>query len=332
MEIRAATREEIESAQAVGTPLPLVRLALDMNSCATATEMEDNYRATLARGYEPLNDLIDKHSGTCSLVGSGPTIRETYKDLRGDVIAVNSAIGFLLDHGVIPKYAMLWDAADIVSKFAVPHPDVTYLVASRCHPSVFERLKDCKVIVWHAAGDHHIKELVKNEAPEPYPVMVMGGTAGVTRGVFLIHLLGYRDIHIFGGDSSYGTDGNTHVRGSLVPEKDTMVSIGYNPPIWFRTTPEWAQQVNEYQTIFAMFTMNDAVNLHVHGENTMLKCMHDLLTAKKAFQGQEKFVADIMGLTIRQHDLNEKASRGEFETAPTPKTTQPLEESKCRNS
>ena len=107
-------------------------------------------------------------------------------------------------------------------EFAVPHPDITYLVASRCHPDVFKRLEGCKIIVWHAGGDHNINDLLcERKLNEP---MVNGGSAGVTRAMFLVNCLGYTDQHIFGADSSYTGD-DTHIRGSLVPEKDLMVSI-----------------------------------------------------------------------------------------------------------
>lgn len=323
---------------AAGEILPPVRLALSMTSCITPQEMHSNFYATLERGFTPINDYLGAYSGACSVVGSGPTIKETHKELVGDVIAINSAISYLLDVGIVPKFGLLWDGAEIVEQFARPHPDITYLVASRCHPKVFERLKDCKVIVWHAGGDHDIvevmvrPEVIAKMTPQP---LIAGGSAGVTRTIYVASVLGYTDIHIFGADSCYSADGDTHIRGSLVPEKDILVSLGDNtegaPAMYFRTTPEWCAQVNEYRSIYALTvsgrlaaltkgpsnTLN--VNLEVHGES-LFKAMHDRLASKKTTLGDEKFVDHIQFQAEEQWKIDDASSRLEE------KSTQPLGE------
>lgn len=312
MEFRTATNEEVKQVFNGEKTLPLLPLALSMVGCATQEEMNTNLAQTIERGYVPINAYLDKSQGTCSLVGSGPSIRETYTELKGDVCAINSSVRFLTEHGIIPKWAMLWDAADIVSKFVVPHPEITYLVGSRCHQKVFEALKDCKVVVWHAGGDHNINELIiKNDIKEP---LVNGGSAGITRGMYLMSALGYRDIHIFGADSSYSNDGKTHVTGSLVPEKDIMVSIGNEPPKWFRTTPEWCAQVEEYRCIYAMFTHNDSHKLEVYGEG-MLKYMHEVLKTKKQEFGPEGFLKHIQAQEEHRQELSRLASQPEVQNA-----------------
>ena len=312
MEVRRATEEEFASILAAGGTPPLFPLSLLMEGCATTEEMNGNFFATLDRGYEPINAHIGEYRGTVSLVGSGPSVNETYKELQGDVIAINGAIGFLLERGIVPKFAMLWDAAAIVERFAVPHPDIIYLVASRCHPKVFERLADCRVIVWHAAGDMNIVELMnrpdviaKQPCEEP---LINGGTAGVTRGMFLATTLGYKDIHIFGGDSCYSAEGKTHVSGgSLVPEKDLSISIGNAPPRYFRTTPEWCAQVEEYRAIYTIFTCATGIALAVHGGG-MLGYMHALLEAKKEKMGVPEFLQHMAANEVNRAELSAAAN------------------------
>ncbi len=230
--------------------------------------------------------------------------------MSGDICAINSAIGFLLDHGVVPRWAMLWDAAEIVAQFAVPHPDVTYLVASRCHAAVFERLKGCKVVVWHAGGDHDIMEVMRRpdvvaKQPREEP-LVNGGSAGITRGIFLMVALGYKHIDLHGADSSYSGNA-THVRGSLVPEKDLMISIGNEPPMWFRTTPEWMAQVEEYKAIFGMMIAN-GITMEAHGTG-MLPTMHHRLKAKLALQGFDKFMEAMTQQAHERYELDMNASK-----------------------
>ena len=315
MEIRSITESEAREAQAAGRILPLVPLALDMCSCFTQEEIHKNFYATLERGYKPIMELFGKHlNQTCSIVGSGPSIKRSYTELTGDVFSVNSAIWFLLEKGIVPKYQMIWDAHEVCAKYAVPHPDVIYLIASRCHPSVFEKLKDCNVYVWHAGGDHDIIDVL--ELPDVQKKMggveplINGGSAGVTRGLFVVNALGYNNIHFFGGDSSYEGD-ETHIMGSLMKEKDMMCSMGDGtegcPATWFRTTPEWVQQVNEYRVMYGMFAIKKGVKMEVHGGG-MLGETHRRLVGKRALLGDEKLMQEITGQEADQAKHNAAAS------------------------
>ena len=266
---------------AQGDNPPLLPLLLSMECCATEGEMHSNVRATISRGYTRLNEHLDKYSGRVSLVGSGPSLSKTYQDLSGEVIAINNALKFLLEKGVVPKWAMFWDAAECVEQFAHPHPDITYLVAARCHPKVFERLKGCRQIVWYAGGDHNINDFMLENGIAQEP-MVNGGSAGITRALYLAYALGYRDFHIHGADSSYSDDGKTHVNESLVPEKDFNVWVGNQVGNkMFRTTPEWCGQIEEYKMIYPMFKVALNVPLTVHGDG-MLPFIHELLVKQYA--------------------------------------------------
>jgi len=262
-----------------GLESQLIPLFLSMEGCCTQGEMNENVLATIERGYEPLNTHLNQQSGSVSIVGSAPSISKTYKELDGDILAINSAIGYLLDKGVVPKFAMIWDAAEICENFAVPHSEVTYLLGARCHPKVFERLKGCKQICWHAGGDHNILDFMKeHEIDEP---MVNGGSAGVTRAMYLAVALGYKHLNIYGADSSYSDDGDTHITGSLVPEKDFQCWIGNGKSSkLFRTTPEWCAQVNEFRDIYSVFRHPFYnIDIDVFG-NGMLPYMAELMKAK----------------------------------------------------
>lgn len=331
MEIRPATPDEVRDAQASGRIATPVPLGLSMTSCITEQEMHANFHATLERGFTPINEYLGAFTGPCSIVGAGPTIKETHKELVGDVIAINSTISYLLDQGIVPKFGLLWDGTEVVEKFARPHPDIIYLVASRCHPKVFERLKDCKVVVWHAAGDHNILDVMtepetqrKMKIPQP---LICGGSAGVTRTIYVASILGYTDMHLFGADSCYSNEGATHVNGSVVPEKDILVALGNGdvgvPSIWFRTTPEWCAQVNEYRAIYAL-TITKAlasltqgpphvnpITLHVHGDS-LFKIMHDRLVMKREQVGDDKFI-ELVQLQCEAQAKQDEASSKIYE-------------------
>lgn len=240
--------------------------------------MNANVLATIARGYTRFNESLNTCAGAVSIVGSGPSLEITHKELDGDIMAINHALKFLLKKKIVPRFAMIWDADPICEQFAIPHPGITYLIGARCHPKVFERLKDCKVIVWHAGGDHNINDfLLQHKIVEP---MINGGSAGVTRAMYLAVALGYKELHLYGADSCYSNNGKTHVNGSLVKEKDLMVSVGKDDPVFFRTTPEWCSQVNEFRDIYSLFAHPRVrIPIITHGEG-MLPYMARLMKEK----------------------------------------------------
>ena len=90
--------------------------------------MNGNVAATIARGYAPFTEVIDRvANGRISLCGAGPSLLANLDKVTGDVFAVNSAIRVCLEHGIVPRWAMIWDCAEICEQFAIPHRDVTYL-------------------------------------------------------------------------------------------------------------------------------------------------------------------------------------------------------------
>lgn len=216
--------DQISLAQAVekgrewGSPAPLAPLILSYDVCETSDNILRNIRQTLETTYQPYMPLIaPPHKRRLSIVGFGPSIKKTWTRLKGDVWATNGAHNWLIERGVIPKYAMFWDAAKVVSGFIRPHKDVTYLIASRCHRSVFEALDGYNVYVWHAVGDAGIEDLlVEYERMEP---MLGHGSAAVTTSMLVASNMGYRNMHIFGGDSSYPEGEHTHADKSLVEER-----------------------------------------------------------------------------------------------------------------
>lgn len=225
-----------------GTLLPLM---LRYESCAVKEEVVANITATFERGYSSIIPLLSEDPiGECSIVGSAPSIEQAWPHLKGTVFACNAAHDFLISKGVIPTYGMFWDADKVVSTMFTPHESVTYLVASRCHPSVFEKLRGYKVVVWHPyAEEDPISEMLKEYGvDEP---TICGGSAGVTRCAYLAAAMGYHTQHWFGCDSSY-SDGKSHYRPSAVHEELFRVCCDHE---WFDTTRWLCGQIEDFKII-----------------------------------------------------------------------------------
>lgn len=226
----------------------------------TSDNIERNIRACLSRPYHPFtNVMANPYRPPCSIFGSGPSIDYTWPRATGDVIACNAAHDYLIKKGIVPRYAMLWDPVDVTEEFITPNPRVTYLLASRCHPKVFRRFRNHRVIVWHAAGDDCIQRLLEEyRKMEP---MIMGGSAAAIRAMFLAVAMGYMNLNVFGMDGSF--DGSsTHIRQSVVKE-DEMAPIFCNGK-WFRTASWLAVQAEDFKKC-APYLAAVGVKMTLHG-------------------------------------------------------------------
>lgn len=204
-----------------------------------------NLTATMEREYDLMQLGAEEGKGLVSIVGAGPSLAFTYKDISGDIIACNSAHDFLIGKGIVPRYAMLWDAHAVIAKVFTPHKDVTYLVGSRCHPDVFTKLEGYKVKVFHVLGDAQIEDhLLRYKKNEP---MIGGGSSSATRAAYVAGALGYQGaMHFFGVDSSYANDEETHVSGSVVEQKKMKLRCCGE---WFLVAPWMAMQAGDFKLL-----------------------------------------------------------------------------------
>lgn len=249
--------------KATGKESPWLRLFITPALANSDDHIAANIEAALAMDYTPYTQIARTQKGAVSVVGSGPSLKKNWQRLlKGpkDILACNAAYQFLLGKGIVPKYMMCFDADPLMLEFITPHPDVTFLIGSRCPPKTFELLKGCKVIVWHAAGDKHIESLLQKHGKMDEP-MVIGGTAAVTRSMVLAETLGYKEIHLWGCDSSFD-DGETHIRQSTTKERRVMVGVAGKA---FPTAPWMAQQAEDFKVLAPPLRDSFGVRFIVHG-------------------------------------------------------------------
>ena len=100
-----------------------------------------------------------------------------------------------------------------------PHPDVTYLIASSCHPTYFDKLElyHAGVKLWHILFPYP-PEII-TFYPENEWIMTGGHTVG-PRTIKLARIMGYTNLHIFGMDASLGPHGMTHAEEHPNFERD----------------------------------------------------------------------------------------------------------------
>lgn len=191
-----------------------------------------------------LQPMAAVRSEPCAIVGYGPSLRDTWKQIRKFkwVFSCSGAHRFLIDRGIIPNWHV---AVDPLPEFTVkligePHPKVEYLIASTCHPDVFDHLANSKVTLWHILAQDGESERILPKGEWH----VTGGCDVGLRSMTLAAMLGFRDLHIFGIDGS-APDTNARHAAQHPNSQQAVCTTNYRGRV-FQTTPamlEAARQV-----------------------------------------------------------------------------------------
>ncbi len=151
-------------------------------------------RSSVARGLPEIKECA-AHDGILAIAGGGPSLEDTYKDLTGYVAAVNGSLAYLLSKGIVPHMCGVCDPTEHMADVVEAHPDVTYFIASHCHPKLFDKLKDCKVYLWHLTMIDGIDELLKELYPDG-TTQIRGGCTMGLKWFNLGYHMGFRKIHL----------------------------------------------------------------------------------------------------------------------------------------
>lgn len=157
-----------------------------------------NLQKSLARGLSWI-ERQPARTGKLAIVGSGPSVRDRLDKLKvwdGEIWAVNGAYDYLLSQGIVPDGFWGIDPLPGLAEYVKnARPETTFYIAGSCDPSVFDVLEGYKVALWFPACD----DLVYPEGA----LQVPGGVTVLTRAPFAAYDLGWRDITLFGADSSF---------------------------------------------------------------------------------------------------------------------------------
>jgi hypothetical protein len=152
---------------------------------------------------------VPAHEGHAVLVGGGPSAADTLDDIRRrvaqgqDIFALNGVAAWLNQYGIMPKYQVLLDSRPQNRRFVRPIAAERFLIASQCDPVIFDILDHEDVTLFH-----HAEEGIEEQF-EGNSVLIGGGiTVGLT-SMALVYALGYRQLHLYGYDSS-DREGESH--------------------------------------------------------------------------------------------------------------------------
>ncbi len=220
--------------------------------------MLEHVRSALGRNLPPPK-LCRPHARKLVVAGGGPSLSIDELDREGVIVTINAGQGHLLANGVKPWAVGLLDARPHIADLIEPRPDMFWFVASTCHPSVFDKLRDCQVILWHPSGAPGIRDVLPEDAH-----LIAGGTTMGLRWINLGHYMGFRTFDLHGLDSSY-RQGATHAYPDSRDGRQHTIEID-----GFATDNNFLQQVADYIAIREVLTLDpDRPTLNLFGEGLL---------------------------------------------------------------
>lgn len=177
-----------------------------------AVAIEQRYAQMVSAIARPLPRLqrqqIDD-ARTLSIACYGPSLRDTWRELRQPILSMSGATKWLAEHGVIPDFHIDMDPrAHKVMTSLPPVPGVKYLVASVCVPEYFDALEAAgsEVILWHTVSSNWEQDLKWVAEHDPGQLVVSSGSTIGLGAIQLGGILGFRRFEIHGMDGSFAGD------------------------------------------------------------------------------------------------------------------------------
>lgn len=208
------------------------------------------------------------------IVAGGPSLLsrlDAVKKRQADgacVFACNGAARLLIQNGINPDIIGFVDIGPAVMGF-IPEIDcgAIYLVASICTPSVIEALQFRKAVLWHPDhGEGANREAIEilKAYPEKPGTLIGGGNTIAMRAQNIGYLLGFREIHYYGLDSSFAEDGADHAYTKHDGEEPESMTVKFGDKE-YRCSPWMVKQAGEFEFYFQQMTRAGA-RLFVHGD------------------------------------------------------------------
>jgi uncharacterized Rossmann fold enzyme len=157
--------------------------------------------AALARKLPRIEPVKEDRGEPIAVVCFGPSLQDTWEKVRDYryVMSCSGSHRFLVERGIIPTWHVEVDPrAHKVVLIGEPQKQTAYLIASTCHPAVFDHLKDYDVRLWHVfdADAEALRLLPAGE------FALTGGCDVGLRSLVMAAFFGFRDLHVFGMDGS----------------------------------------------------------------------------------------------------------------------------------
>ncbi len=236
--------------------------------CNTEVEkIKSNIRAACKKDVLWIAQL-PQHFGHAVIVGGAPSLKNHIEQIREmalaghAIFATNNTVKFLLENGITPRYQVIVDARESNSAFIQEDgPGESVLLASQCHPSVFDAAQERhNVKLWHCLTPE-IDGAIENPDGKQECIIACGSTVGLS-SMGLAFTLGYRVLHLFGMDSCY-SDGVHHAYAQPANDSEIVLEARCYGRT-FKASAWMLHQANQFQELAGILMAEDCT-IVVHG-------------------------------------------------------------------
>jgi hypothetical protein len=277
--------------------------------CNTSDEdLHRNIKANSARARQLERRWVkseEPHNSVAVLVGSGPSMKDSLDEIRQlrdgpghhQIFAMNGAAKFLHENGITPDYQVMIDPREETKQLVFAGAR-DHLIASQCHPSVFDALPDAKL--------YHLQiEGIDDDLPDyPHPFALVGGAASVgNTSTVLAYVLGYRTLHLYGYDSSH-RDAQSHAFHQKMNDGEPNCLVVWNGKQYRTSLTMKLQAEKAQETLRALETAG--VEIHVHGSGLLPDMWN---TPQEQLSEREKYVRMWSVGGYRQFSPGEEAAQ-----------------------
>jgi len=167
-------------------------------------EIESNTRHNAGK-YDKWLKLQDETDKPAILIGGGDSINDHIEEIKelqktGTVYAMNAASQWARKNGIRVDYQVILDAKPESAELVDPKAG-NRLIASQCNPKTAQNAGD--FTLWHLSRPG-VEELFPPEKVKEGGYTLVGGDSSVgVCALCAVYILGHRDLHIFGYDTSY---------------------------------------------------------------------------------------------------------------------------------
>ena len=227
-----------------------------------------------------------QQSKPVAIVAGGWSLEETLDELvelwwnDTPIIALNGAGNYLIERNIRPAVVAVLDAREMNVSFV--ENDIQrckYLLASQCHPSLFDKCEDREVYIYHVESSDAVKEELESYYFKLHAFVPGGSTIGL-RAISLAHLMGFRDMHFFGMDSCY-QDERHHAYEQEWNNGETVAPLICGGRRFMCSGWQMSQAK---QFVRFVQSQGQHFNLHMHGDGLLA---HIIKTGANLLEGED---------------------------------------------
>lgn len=227
----------------------------------------ENVKSSIRRGLPQVqpHELSDQ---VIAIVGGGPSLKDSIEDLKEKhkngmkVVSLNGTHDYLIENGIRPSVHVQVDGREFNARFVENWQEKTkYIIASQCHPKVFDNLKDAEVYIFHCPSEV-VPQRILSEYYFGNYYQVPGGSTVMLRAIPLMRMLGFKKMEIYGFDSCI-MDARHHAYIQEENDKGPVTTVTVNDKKFLCFAWMYSQAQDFIDMVKAV---GDEFELIVHGD------------------------------------------------------------------